>query len=107
MPLVYGKWSELFNFEGNHFVLKLAPHASVYFALLVHLGVRISISQALYRSSTPFPHHISVLQRGVACLVTCLRCGFVAAGTNVRLLERLVQDHRCKPAPEVTLYQEH
>ena len=64
-------------------------------------------SQPLYPSSTPFPQHISVLQRGGACLVTCLHCGFKAAGTNVRMLERLVQDHKCKPAPKVTFYQEH
>src|SRR5207248_1801700 len=54
-------------------------------------------SRPLYPPPTPFPQHISVLQRGDACLVTCLHCGFTAAGTNVRVLERLVEDHKCKP----------
>jgi len=53
------------------------------------------LSLLLYRAPTPFPEHISTVKRGDACLAACLRCGFTAAGTNLRVLELVVQDHRC------------
>jgi len=54
------------------------------------------LSLPLYLACTPFPEHISTVRRGDACLATCLRCGFIAAGANLPLLERVVQDHKCK-----------
>ena len=77
-------------------ILRASSNGMLLFQLRLSLFIVWLNYRFRYRVPPPHFHStFSTVKSGDARQATCLRCGFTAAGTNLRLLERVVQDHKC------------